>query len=313
MPDADAGFASIRPFLRRRLTSLFGHRVADDASPFVAHVYRHPTVGEFAQALDFLKRQFRFVTLHEVIAHVRDGRALPDFALFLSFDDGLRSMIEVVAPMLRRAAIPATFFLTADAVGNRHLFYGLRRSYLIGEADAAGRPELAAALRAASIHTSEGRAAIDRAAETLSVDWRAVLAERRPYMTGEECRALLEMGFTLGAHGASHRKFVELDADARSRELAASVDFLKSAFGVERPAFAFPHSHEGVEKDWMAERLAADAGPAIFFGTGGYAPGDRVLVHRVGFDRPPGDGGAFDIGARIARAYRRAADKYGLP
>lgn len=312
MAEADAGFEAIRPRLRRRLTCLFGHRVADDACPLVAHVYRHPTVGAFASALDYLRRHFRFVTLDDVIAHVRDGRALPDFALFLSFDDGMRSMIEVVAPMLRRAAIPATFFLTADAVDNRHLFYGLRRSYLIGEADAAGRPELAAALRALSIHGAEGRTAIDRAAAALGVDWRAVLAERRPYMTREECRALLDMGFTLGAHGASHRKFVELDADGRARELAASVDFLKSAFGVERPAFAFPHSHEGVEKRWMAERLAAEAGPSIFFGTGGYVPGDRVLVHRVGFDRPPGDGGAFDIGGRIAHAWRRAADKYGL-
>jgi hypothetical protein len=165
MPEADAGFAAIRPFLRRRLTALFGHRVSDEASPLVVHVYRHPTVAELSDALDFLRRHFRFVTLDEVVGHFRDGQPLPDFPLFLSFDDGFREMAEIVAPMLRRAAVPATFFLTADAVDNRDLFYGLRRSYLIDRLGAAAAEDsepraLAATLRAASIHAPDGRATV---------------------------------------------------------------------------------------------------------------------------------------------------------
>ncbi len=161
MPDAEAGFAAIRPFLRRRLTALFGHRVADDPSPFTAHVYRHPGVAEFAQALDFLKRHFQFVTLDTVIGHFADGRPLPDYPLFLSFDDGFSDMAETVAPMLRAAGVPATFFLTARAVDNRDLFYGLRRSYLIEQARAMrgdASQALAASLQAVSVHTPEGRA-----------------------------------------------------------------------------------------------------------------------------------------------------------
>ena len=89
MTDGGAAFAAVRPFLRRRLTSIFGHRVADDRCPFVSSLYRHPTVAEFTNALAFLGRHFAFVTLDDVVAHFRGGRALPDYPLFLSFDDGL--------------------------------------------------------------------------------------------------------------------------------------------------------------------------------------------------------------------------------
>ena len=314
MLETDAGFASIRPYLRRRLTALFAHRVADDASPFTAHVYRHPSVAEFAQALDFLKRHFHFVTLADVVAHFADGRALADFPLFLSFDDGFREMAEIVAPMLHAEGVPATFFVTANAVDNRDLFYGLRRSYLIEQARLTPGAEarmLAASLAAASTHAAEGRAAVDHAAARLGVDWRAVLAARRPFLSEAQCRDLRDWGFTLGAHGASHRRFAELDGDARARELAESVGFLRTRFGLEHVAFAFPHSQRGVDKAWMAARLAAEDGPSIFFGTGGFAPNDRVLVHRVGLDRPAGEAGAFDIAALIARAYRRGVEKYG--
>lgn len=312
MAEADAGFASIRPFLRRRLTALFGHRVADEALPFTAHVYRHPSVAEFAQVLDFLKQHFQFVTLEDVIGHVAEGRPLPDFPLFLSFDDGFREMAETVAPMLRAAGVPATFFLTANAVDNRDLFYGLRRSYLIERLRAMpGATARTASLQAASIHTPEGRAVVDRAAETLNIDWQAVLAAQRPFMSRAQCRALRDMGFSLGAHGASHRRFAELNIDARARELATSVGFLRTTFGLDRVAFAFPHSQRGVDKAWMADRLGAEDGPSIFFGTGGFAPNDRVLVHRVGLDRPAGEAGAFDVAVLIAGAYRRAVEKYG--
>ena len=316
MADREADFAAVRPFLRRRLTALFGHRVADDRCPFVSSLYRHPTVAEFRAALAFLSRNFTFVSLDEVVAHVREGRSLPDHPLFLSFDDGLRSMVGCVAPLLAEAGVPAAFFLTGAAVDNGYLFYGLRRSYLIdrlrepARADAA-MAALRADLRRATVHAAEGRALIDQAARLLEIDWRAVLEDRRPYMTRSECRSLLEMGFALGAHGWSHDRFAELDEPARAQNLAWSLDFMQSAFGIARSAFAFPHSHRGVPRDWMAAQLTADARLSLFFGTGGFAPGDRVLVHRVGFDRPVDAEGPFDIGAVIAEAYRRAAPAGG--
>jgi peptidoglycan/xylan/chitin deacetylase (PgdA/CDA1 family) len=313
MVEPDAGFDSVLPHLRNRLTSVFGHRVADDRCPFVANLYRHPTEAAFSDALVLLKRHFTFVTLDAVIAHFRDGRPLPDYPLYLSFDDGFCNALDRVAPLLRAAGVPATFFLTADSVDNRHLFYGLRRSYLIDRLGSQSGPHTAGlrdALRTASVHTPEGRRAVDEAARVLDIDWQAVLATERPFLSREQGRSLREMGFTLGAHGVTHRRLADLDDDARIREVAASVAFARDAFGLDQVAFAFPHGDRGIDACWMAERLAADPRLALFFGTGGFAPSGRALVHRVALDRPLGDDGPFDIAALIAGAFSRAAAKY---
>jgi peptidoglycan/xylan/chitin deacetylase (PgdA/CDA1 family) len=314
MADDRSGFESVLPHLRNRLTSVFGHRVADDRWPFVAHLYRHPTEAEFSGALAFLKRHFTFVTLDAVVAHFRDGEPLPDYPLFLSFDDGFRNAVDRIAPLLRAVGVPATFFLTAEAVDNRQLFYGLRRSYLVDRLERQSEPRVAGlrdAMRTASVHMPEGRRAVDDAARTLGIDWQTVLAAERPFLTRDEGRALCEMGFTLGAHGVTHRRLAELDDGARTREVAESVDFMRDAFGLDQVAFAFPHGDRGVDACWMAERLAADPRLSLFFGTGGFAPGGRTVVHRVALDRPPGDDDPFDIAALIAGAFSRAVAKYG--
>jgi peptidoglycan/xylan/chitin deacetylase (PgdA/CDA1 family) len=315
MADGAAGFAAVQPHLRNRLTSLFGHRVADDRCPFVANLYRHPTEAEFSGALAFLKTHFTFVTLDAVVAHFRDGRPLPDYPLFLSFDDGFRNAVERIAPVLRAAGVPATFFLTEGAVDNRDLFYGLRRSYLIdrlGSQSGSHAAGLRDALQTVSVHTHEGRRTVDAAACVLEIDWQAVLAAERPFLSREEGRSLREMGFGLGAHGVTHRRLAELDDAARTREVAASVAFMRDAFGLDRVAFAFPHGDRGVDARWMAERLAADPHLSLFFGTGGYAPSGRFMVHRVALDRSLEDDGPFDIAALIAGAFSRAAAKYGI-
>jgi peptidoglycan/xylan/chitin deacetylase (PgdA/CDA1 family) len=310
MADGDGGFAAVRPKLRSRLTAVFGHRVGNDRCPFAAPLYRYPSEVEFADALVFLKRHFRFVTLDAVIAHFRDGRPLPEYPLFLSFDDGFRNACERIVPILAEAGVPATFFLTAETIDNRDLFHGLRRSYLIGflekhpEPDAVRRRD---ALRATSVHTPAGRVLVDDAARALAVDWREVLEAERPFLTRAEGQAMLDMGFSLGAHGVTHRRLGALDEAARTEEVAASVGFMRDVFGLDRVAFAFPHGHRGVSEDWMENRLVADKRLSLFFGTGGFAPSGRALVHRVALDRPVDADGPFDIGATIAAAFGRVA------
>ncbi len=328
-----ATFDRIRPFLRRRLTSLFGHIVADTPNPLTAEIYRAPTIAEFRQSLDFLQERFEFVSLPEVVAHFRDGAPLPDYPAFLSFDDGLRETADVIAPILKARGIPATFFATARAMDNRYLFYGHRRSYLltsirisgispasrgaIGAVLGLSGPEPSAesicqALRRFSVHLPDDCARVDECATAMKVDWQDVLNAERPFLTAQQARALQSDGFSLGAHGTDHTKFAHLDDTDRRRDLRRSLDFMADTFGLDDIAFAFPHSHKGVTRQWMSQQLKDDARLSIFFSTANYAPNDRVMVNRVCFDRPAGTAAALDIGEILARSFLHSAVHHGV-
>lgn len=327
-----ARFSRVRPFLRRRLTSVFGHIVTDTPNPFAAEIYRAPTLPEFLQALDFLQANFEFVTLPDVVAHFRDGARLPDYPAFLSFDDGLRETADVVAPILKARGIPATFFLTARALDNRYLFYGHRRSYLLSSIRTAGiSPDIrraagallglsgpapsdesiCRALRRLSVHTPEDCARLDECAAAMEVDWQDVLSSERPFLTVRQARALQSDGFSLGAHGTDHTKFAHLDDAHRRCDLRCSLDFMADTFGLDDIAFAFPHSHKGVSRQWMTDQLKDDPRLSIFFSTATYAPNDRIMVNRVCFDRPAGSAAALDMGEILARSFLHSAVHHG--
>jgi len=49
----------------------------------------------------------------------REGKALPNYSLVLTFDDGFRNFLTVAAPLLAKRNIPATVFLITDRAGEK--------------------------------------------------------------------------------------------------------------------------------------------------------------------------------------------------
>ena len=196
---------------------------------------------------------------------------------------------------------------------NRYLFYGHRKSYLLSRLSSRGGDEaIRESLLARSIHTAAGRRSIDAAADALGVDWADVLSAERPFLTHRECRDLQGMGFTLGAHGKTHAKFQFLQAAERDRELRDSLDFMRDGFGLDRVPFCFPHSHDGVGSEWMRDTLASEPGLSLFFSTGGFAPNERHMVNRLGFDRTLRAAtatGGFNIERNLTRSFARVRAK----
>ncbi len=65
----------------------------------------------------FFMRHFRVVSLSEQVAGARAGRSMAG-SLSITFDDGYLDNYNVAAPILRRLALPATFFVTTGFIGS---------------------------------------------------------------------------------------------------------------------------------------------------------------------------------------------------
>jgi len=98
---------------------LMYHRVAEArADPWSLSVA--PSV--FAAQMEAIRAVATPIALRELVRRTRE-RTLPRRAVAVTFDDGYEDNAAVAAPVLERLDIPATIFVTADAVGRSQPFW----------------------------------------------------------------------------------------------------------------------------------------------------------------------------------------------
>lgn len=83
--------------------------------PMARIVLFHGTPRSNAASLErqlrWIKQRFHVVPLRSLIAAAANGDAALGRKVALTFDDGLRSNVEIAYPILQRLALPATFFI----------------------------------------------------------------------------------------------------------------------------------------------------------------------------------------------------------
>jgi len=233
----------------------FYHLVSDQDLPF-RNNYNYPSVAQFEADLDFLLKNFRAISLSELV----HGADLSK-CFHLSFDDGLRECYEVVAPILKRKGIPATFFINPSFVDNKDLFHRYKAS------------EITAMLKARNIQLSLLRTyadldSLDEMAEEIGLNWEDWLVKNKPYMTLEQVKKMQADGFTIGSHSMDHPEFELLDEETQLEEIKESMDWLTQKLCPEIKAFAFPFTDFGVS-DQIFETCHRENIFDVSFGTAG--------------------------------------------
>ena len=262
------------------------HMVSDSSVPHVSHLYRFRTIAEFTSDVEYLVRHFKPVTLGDVVDALNGTRTLSRPCFHLTFDDGFREMHDIVAPILQRAGVPATFFLNTAFLDGGGLSHHNALSVLLDRfqschsrlgAASLGRVEslLPAAkgncmtLQARVLSVQYAQKSLVRSlAESLDVDLGQYVRETRPYLSSEQITTLLNMGFSIGAHSHDHPLYTDLPLAQQLAQTQMSVQLLETRFGMSPKAFAFPYTDSGVGDAFFtavfSERLLD-----VSFGTAG--------------------------------------------
>ena len=107
-----------------------------------------------------------------------------------------------------------------------------------------------------------------------------------PFMSWDDCRALLDAGMTIGSHSASHLPFIKLADDEAYEEMRRSKAEIEAALGICCDHFCCPWGKP--DRDFKPEREIANAkalGYRSFLTTkyGSMKPGDSpYAIRRVG-------------------------------
>jgi peptidoglycan/xylan/chitin deacetylase (PgdA/CDA1 family) len=274
----------VRPLSGFALVVPFYHMVNDAHVPHVSHLYRFRSVAEFTADVEFFARHFQPVTLGDIVDALDGKRLLPKACVHLTFDDGFREMYDVVAPILQRAGIPATFFLNTAFLDEGGLAHYNALSVLLDEVQ---RRRLSSTTmtrfesllpaprrgctglrdRVLAIGYSEV-ARVSSLAEVLNVDLKEFVTSRRPHLSSEQIAGLVARGFTIGAHSHNHPLYANLSYSDQLWQTETSMEILERRFGVSPRAFAFPHNDTGVGEEFFST-MFSNSFLDVSFGTSG--------------------------------------------
>ncbi|MDA3927968.1 MAG: polysaccharide deacetylase family protein [Prolixibacteraceae bacterium] len=225
------------------------YHVASDESIDYINSYNIRSSKEFESELDYLLTHYDAVDLTEIIENPSKQK------MHLSFDDGLKECSNIIAPILMRKGVPATFFVSPDFVDNQSIFHRFKRAIL--EANACIKP---GGKRFAIQEVDE----LDQLAKQNSIDFSAY----KPYMSLAEIEELHKSGFTIGAHSMNHPEMWTLSEELQFQQIKQSMQWVNEKFNPQLKAFSFPFTDDQVSLS-LFSRLQTENITDVTFGTAG--------------------------------------------
>lgn len=222
----------------------------------------------FRCQMEVLDRFFSIVPLGTVIGEVRKGSVRPRQAC-VTFDDGYADNYEHAFPILRSLGIPATIFLSTQAIEEGSQFYWERLAWYL--AQRIGRTLRLPLVLGGGTIPIESAADAGKAFDYLLERMRTVESKQREALlealgvtpspdtrplTWREATIMQPAGVTFGAHSHTHPSLPALTAGAIREEIAASRDLIAKRLGAVPAVFAYPYG----DVDERTERILADEG-----------------------------------------------------
>jgi peptidoglycan/xylan/chitin deacetylase (PgdA/CDA1 family) len=231
----------------------------------------------FEQHMRFLARNYRVVSMADVLAAYQQHVPLPPRSVLITIDDAYCDVATNAWPILKRYQLPATLFVpTAFPAGQAAGFWWDRVYQAV--AHAAPRGSITTPLGQLAVATpAEQRQASSQINSYIkSLPHREALAwvdrfcaelqappPQRSVLSWPELRALASEGLALGAHTRTHPLMKRIAGAEIDAEVAGSLHDLVREVPAALPVFAYPSGSVSVEAVQALER----AGAALAFTT----------------------------------------------
>ncbi|WP_158501735.1 polysaccharide deacetylase family protein [Vitiosangium sp. GDMCC 1.1324] len=228
-------------------------------------------VHEFERHVAYLAREYRPVSMSELIAGLRGQTRLPHRAVVLTFDDGYRNNLYLVAPILARYGVPAMLFVTTGLIGGNQWMWAYELEELFSRfapeeiRQACGDPVVArlcalgleprALMMACVEHLKDLPHPVMLAlVERLRSAFPLPVNDENRFLSWNEVRELRRQGFEIGAHTETHPILTRLPLEEVERELLACRDTLEAELGIRPTVFSYPNGATNPEVSALVGR-----------------------------------------------------------
>lgn len=249
----------------------FYHAISDSSPQHLQHLYKVRTTKEFIGDLDFMQKYYKAASLCDIAENSENK-------FFLSFDDGLSEIFNIVAPILKTRNIPCTFFINPDFIDNTKMFYKHKASIIVEKLskekndsvlnkilEITENQEISGFVLGISYSNSN---LLDEIAKILKIDFDEYLSENKPYLQTNQINQLIEQGFTIGSHSIDHPLYSGISEQEQIQQTKESINLINQKFGIQTDFFSFPFTDFGVKNNFF-EEIFNNTSIKFTFGTAG--------------------------------------------
>jgi peptidoglycan/xylan/chitin deacetylase (PgdA/CDA1 family) len=236
-----------------------GTRALDCARILTFHGTPRGRLPEYERQLRYLKRQFEVVPLGLLVEAMLAGERKLSRLAAVTFDDGLRSNVEVMYPLLRKLGVPATFFVCPGLIDEGRWLWNVEARQRLASMPRPIADELC--------REAQGPCGIDSFVEwmkSLDLGARTRLESRiREASPGfaptqaqreegdlagwDELRALDPAVVTIGSHTVTHPILSQSSPDELEFEVGESRRAIEARLGRAADLFAYPNGNRNAQ------------------------------------------------------------------
>lgn len=293
--------ANIYKYVKKNVFIIYYHVVSDENLPYIEYLYSYKNIKAFKEDLDWFLKHFTIVSLHDYFKIVTEKITNKKQYMIFTFDDGLKEIYEIIAPILLEKGIPATFFVSTGFIDNKEICSNLKTSLFLHHIQRLNKKTVNELIREEMglrkndinemrryfYYQNNRDYVINELAKKIGLDVEEWKMTYSPYVTSDQIRYLIRKNFTIGSHGISHPVYGFLDTDEQIRQTIESTKFIRSTFKLEYGYFSFPHSDLDVKKECFESIFNAGV-VDIALGTGGIKKNEDIKnPQRISMEKPP--------------------------
>ncbi|MFL1465513.1 polysaccharide deacetylase family protein [Marinobacter sp. HN1S83] len=214
-------------------------------------------VEQFKRQVEIIKKHFNPLTLRELMTAHEEGR-VPKHAVCVTFDDGYADFAELAFPILKRAGVPATLFVTTGFVNGDLWLWPDEIRYIVNKTKVKNikidgmheeinvQAEKHKAWQVISdyclsISNSEKLDFIKRMYRIFDVKRPNNLPNEYKSITWDKIKELQSDGLNVESHSVSHPILTKLDQGGVNAELSNSKAILEKNLGEDVKIFCYPN------------------------------------------------------------------------
>ena len=200
----------------------------------------------FQRQVNFLKQHYHIITLQEAIERNAAGDDLKN-CLALTFDDGLKDAYHIIAPILNKAKVSATFFVMNDMINNQQLMWRNQLWYIQRTKKTKAHQLLGLSKRSNLLTISKNWDMAKKDQLTTGL-WQNCglpniqtwLANHQPYLTTFQIQEMHQAGFEFGAHTLTHPFCNKMTISQLEKEINITTQSLSQKLDMPITIFAYP-------------------------------------------------------------------------